>query len=449
MADQLLDRLRAEPPAPTPLDVDALWESGRRRRRRSAAATASTTLTVLAMLALLTPGLLDLTRPDVPPAILDRPETGSTEDGFLSDRAIWAAPPGNDADSAAAIFITATEPGWTEGFTTGGLDVPDSATETIITAGEDGGISIHLHLFREPEAPDRWYVVAVDSDDAPLTQQDGRAVVPLEPVAPGAVEVTIDRRTPDGTDTVTVPVADLPEEVGEDPAGAGVRWMLLRYRDADGRLLDARGATWAGPWADVIEADTSLAVEAVPEGDPQLRFELDAVWTSPSVPDLESAAWQFGLHAFGWHDGVVVEEGPSDDGARWLRIGDAFADDAEVDVLFAPDPVHPDAWHVLQVGDGELRLVGTELRFGPVPTEAVTAVVAYGSDRAYGERDAGRGELTAGAVGIPHDPGFGEITAAQVRFLDADGRMVGAIGTTFADEPGGGIGLPANGPRDP
>jgi hypothetical protein len=198
------------------------------------------------------------------------------------------------------------DPQWGE-YISGGMDVPEDVTETVVTVEEDGGIPIRVHLFRDLDAPDRWYVVAVDTEAAPLVQADGRAVVPVEPVPRGAATLTLDLAVTagEGPSSVSGPVDQALLEEARDVLDAAapdgsVTAALLRYRDADGRLLDARGATFAGRWAHIVAADTSSSTVAMPDDyqpDPHLVFEDDAVWTSPSVPNIETAA-----RTFGWRD---------------------------------------------------------------------------------------------------------------------------------------------------
>jgi hypothetical protein len=463
MADPVLDRLRADRPAPPPpVDVDQLWEAGRQRRLRSVVSTIGGSVAVALVAVLVLPGVLDLPGTGGLPPIVGQPDdgtTGAVAEGsqlVLGPEALWVAPTGPDPGEAASAFLAAMEPRWGE-YIGGGIDVPEDVTETVETVGEDGGIPIRVHLFRKLDAPERWYVVAVDTETAPLDQDDGRAVVPVEPVPTGAATLTLDLAVPagDGPSAVTGPVDQALLEEARDvldaaAADGSVTAALLRYRDADGRLLDARGATFAGRWADIVAADTSSSTVAMPDDyqpDPHLVFEDDAVWTSPSVPGLETAARTFGWHTFGWDDVEVT--GELGDGPTWVEIADAAGTDAAVDILLSPDPVHHDAWHVLQVGDGQLTIrtgMPPILEFGPVPENAALAEVLAGSHRALEEQELTGADLATGRTSLSDDPGQGEVTSALVRFRDADGRLIGTIGRTFADQPGLGINLPPDGP---
>lgn len=268
MADPVLDRLRADRPAPlAPVDVDALWEAGRRRRRRSLVAGTGCTVAAALVALLALPGLVELfVRDDLPP-IADQPEgdTAVTPEApplTLGTDVLWVAPAGFDTDGAAMDFFTAMDPRWTE-YVSVGMDVPEGDTETVVKIEDERGNQIRLRLFRELDVPDQWYVVAVDSEDAPLVQVDGQVVLPFEPVPATAATLTLDLAvmSDDGDVIVTGPADESTlVEAGDvlDAAradGSAVA-ALLRYRDAAGRLLDARGATFAGRWSDVVGADS-------------------------------------------------------------------------------------------------------------------------------------------------------------------------------------------------
>lgn len=435
MADSVLERLRDDRSAPPDLpDLDALWVAGRRRRRgkRILGLTAGSVAVTLVGVALVLPGMRHLGSPSQVPSIAAAPDgkaDGGPDELALGHRVLWDAPPALTAVDAGRLFVERMQPGWGD-HSILALDVEDGETQTVVSAQVGDDVAIDLHLFREVDAPDRWYVVAVDSGEAPLTRDvGGRPVLTVDPIPSGAVTVTVDRRTAAGTVTLTVPIGELARVLVEQVTD-GDRSMLLRYRDLDGRLIAARGASFTGPWADVVAARPGLGgvpISDDDQGEPELRFGRDALWTSPPAPDVDEASRTFALHAFGWAESQVTNG--DGDVTRTIRVAPTVGEDAAVTVRLVAGPVGSDVWHVIEVGDGVLTIDDDNiLRFAPVPPNAVTADVLAGSDRTHFERDVDVSEVVVGEAQLPGDSRVEEFVGALVRFRDADGVLVGAIG---------------------
>lgn len=465
MADPVLDRLRAHAPEPTSSpDTDQLWAAGRRRRRRAITSLASGAVLLVALVAVAIPGIAGGPGPavpdvaDVPDGELEVPADTPTGPALvLGDEALWAAPPDQDADQAATAFLLAMDPRWGD-FGGAGMDVPETATETVVTVGDVDGVPIRIHLFRRLEAPSQWYVVAVDTDDHPLVQEDGRAVLPVGPPPAGAATLTMDLAvtTDDGGTAVQVVTGPADDEVlaeattllDEAIGDGSVVAALVRYRDAEGRLLDARGATYAGQWADVVAADTSSGVEMSP---PAVALTETSLWSADPGAEVEEAAEGFAHDVLGWEEVVVdgVEAG-TPGGPTFLRIANPALETPPIELFLSPSPVRSDAWDVIgasaeRPSNGAVgEVVGPDHPTSPgtvpvllfdaepdwVTDAGVTVIVGAGTDaRQY--TVSGTQVRTAGIPVVEVDLA---LSSHLVLYLDEQGHYVGAVGSP--DWPG-------------